>query len=243
MQRTRTPSTATRRLAAYLRVSTDLQAEKGHGLGVQRAAIKDWAKQHGHVIALWASDQGTSGSAPLEAREGLLEAIGAVKAGDASGIVVYRLDRLARDLMVQETILADLRRGGGDLYSTSAGEQDFLTDDEADPSRKLIRQILGAVAEYERAMIRLRLRAGKHAKRAQGGYIGGKIPIGYRLTDDGLLVIDEAEQQAIRRMRELRSQGSTIRGIRDALSADGLYPRSGGEWSLSVISSLVAAAG
>ena len=47
---------------------------------------------------------------------------------------------------------------GAEVFSTSDAEQGYLQDDPSDPSRKLIRQVLGAVAEYERAMIRLRLR-------------------------------------------------------------------------------------
>ena len=60
---------------------------------------------------------------------------------------VYRLDRLARDLIVQETVLAEVKRLGGEVFSTSAAEAGYLSDDPDDPSRKLIRQVLGAVAE------------------------------------------------------------------------------------------------
>jgi DNA invertase Pin-like site-specific DNA recombinase len=78
------------------------------------------------------------------------------------GVVVYRLDRLARDLIVQETLLAEVWRMGREVFSTSAAEQGYLADDPHAPSRKLIRQVLGAVNEYERSMIsHYRLAAGK----------------------------------------------------------------------------------
>ncbi len=141
------------KLVAYLRVSTDRQAEHGLGLDVQEAAIKAWAKQNGHRIVLWTRDEGVSGSNGLETREALPEALGAVQGRTAAGIAVYRLDRLARDLVLQEQLLAEIKRMGGQLFTTSAAEADYLEDDPSDPSRRLIRQILGAVNEYERSMI------------------------------------------------------------------------------------------
>ncbi len=126
------------RAAAYLRVSTDTQA--GHGLGLDG----------------------------LDSREALPDAVAEVRAGRAAGLVVYRLDRLARDLILQETLLAEIAAAGGQVFSTMPGEQAVIEDDPDDPSRRLIRQVLGAVAEYERSLIRLRLRNGRRRKAERG---------------------------------------------------------------------------
>jgi DNA invertase Pin-like site-specific DNA recombinase len=75
---------------------------------------------------------------------------------EADALIVYRLDRLARDLVLEEQLLAEAWRMGAVVFSTSAGESAYLEDDPLDPSRRLIRQVLGAVNEYERAMIGLR---------------------------------------------------------------------------------------
>lgn len=133
------------KLTAYRRVSTDKQAEEGLGLDVQEHAIRVWAKAQGHKVAVWATDAGVSGSNGLDSRHGLPDALEAIRDGRAQGLVVYRLDRLARDLIIQETLLAEVRRKGGQLFSTSAAESGYLADDPDDPSRKLIRQVLGAV--------------------------------------------------------------------------------------------------
>ncbi len=82
--------------------------------------------------------------------------------------MVYRLDRLARDLILQETLLAEITAAGGQVFSTMPGEQAVIEDDPEDPSRRLIRQVLGAVAEYERSLIRLRLRNGRRRKAERG---------------------------------------------------------------------------
>lgn len=225
------------KIAAYLRVSTDRQAEHGHGLDIQRAEIEAWAERNGHEIVLWAKDEGISGSNGLDTRVGLYEAVSATQEDSVQGLVVYRLDRLARDLILQETVLQQVWKHGARVFSTVAGEDDLLDPDGTtdDPSRKMTRQILGAVAEYERATIRLRLRSGKLAKRARGGYIGGAVPMGFQLGDDGGLVPQSDEQAALKRMRELRADGSTLRVICDALTAEGFSTRGGGPWQTAVV--------
>jgi DNA invertase Pin-like site-specific DNA recombinase len=230
-----------RPLAAYLRVSTDQQAEHGLGLDVQRDAIRAWAKREGHRIAVWTSDEGVSGSNGLDARVGLLDALGALQAGTVHGIVVYRLDRLARDLVVQETLLGEVWRAGGRVFSTSASEDSYLDADgaDADPSRALIRQILGAVAQYERAMIRLRLRSGKVRKAAAGGFIGGTPPLGWR-AEGGKLVQDPDEQRVRARVLELRTGGASLREIGRALDTEGLRPKRGGAWHPQQVRAVLA---
>jgi DNA invertase Pin-like site-specific DNA recombinase len=169
------------KLIAYLRVSTDAQAE-GLGLDVQKAAITDWANTHGHKLAADFTDAGVSGSNGLDTRTGLADAFNALRDSDASGIVVYRLDRLARDLIIQEQLLAEARQHGWAVFSTSTGEAAYLEDDPGEPSRKMIRQVLGAVAEYERSMIALRLRSGRARKAQAGGFAYGAPPTDIRLS-------------------------------------------------------------
>jgi DNA invertase Pin-like site-specific DNA recombinase len=217
---------------ALARVSTETQAEDGLGLEVQRADMRAWAKAGGHKIVAWRTDEAISGAAELEDRLGLAEALDDVASGAAAGILVKRLDRLARDVILQETIIRDVRKMGGDVYSTSAAEADLLKDDPSDPSRKMIRVILGAVNEYERAMIALRLRSGRALKAQRGGFAYGSP--GYGWTADksapaGLAPV-EAEQRGLDRMRELRAAGESMASIAATLDAEGITPKRGGSW-------------
>ncbi len=227
------------KLVAYLRVSTDRQAEEGLGLEVQEHAIRAWAREHGHKITKWARDEGVSGSNGLDARLGLADALNALRSREASGLVVYRLDRLARDLVLQEQLLADVRRMGAELFSTSAAEAGYLTDDPDDPSRKLIRQVLGAVNEYERAMISLRLRSGRRRKADNGGFAYGAPPYGYHVQA-GELVPDEREQAAVVRMRTLRAEGGSYRQIAARLTAEGHAPKRGTTWQPMTIRQILS---
>jgi DNA invertase Pin-like site-specific DNA recombinase len=221
------------RLAAYLRVSTEAQTE-GLGLEVQAEKIGAWAREHHHRLTATYTDAGISGSNGLDTRTALANALAALRRGDADGLVVYRLDRLARDLIVQEQILADLRRMDAAVYSTSPAEGQYLTDDPADPSRKLIRQVLGAVAEYERAMIGLRLKAGRSRKSENGGFAFGAPPFGQR-TEAGTLVTDSAEQVTLALIRQRAQAGDSLREIATRLERDGHRPRRGTRWHPNVV--------
>ena len=123
----------------------------GFGLEVQERAIKDYCKAAGLRLVGVLRDEGQSGSNGLEARVGLAKALAALKAGEASTLVVYRMDRLARDLILQETLVQRLRDQGTPVRSASEPDLDTDTDD---PTKVLIRQIIGAVSQYERAVIR-----------------------------------------------------------------------------------------
>ena len=208
----------------YVRVSTDEQV-KGSGLDVQREAIEAHCAGHGQRLVRVYGDEGVSGSNGLDSRTGLAEALAAIEAGGASALVVYRLDRLARDLILQETVIAQLERVDVSVISTSE-DVESLRDD---PGCVMMRQILGAVAQYERTVIRGRMAAGLAVKRRNGGYVGGKAPMGLRPAG-GELVANPAEQAAVARIGELRAAGASYRRICEVLTVEGVSTRGGGRW-------------
>jgi Resolvase, N terminal domain len=99
----------------------------------------------------------------------------------------------------------------------------FLKDDPDDPSRKLIRQVLGAVAEYERSMIALRLKAGRRRKHEKGGYAYRSPAYGYK-AEGKELTPDADEQAALDRIRQLYADGQSFREIAATLTAEGYRP-------------------
>lgn len=224
------------RLAAYLRVSTKGQTD-GYGLDIQRAAIRDWAKASGHKILEWHTDT-ISGASELASREGWRSASALVKRGNADGIVVARLDRLARDLMVQEVLLRRLSEFGGVVMSTRASENEMLVGESKDPSRKLVRTILGAISEYDREMITDRLTAARKAKAAAGGHAHGALPFGYRSVEGALVEVPE-EQAALLRMHTLAATGASTRAIAWRLTAEGYPTKRGGQWSSPTVARIL----
>lgn len=211
------------RALGYVRVSTQEQAHGGHGLDIQERAIRTWASNEPARLVAIESDAGVSGST-LEARDGLTRALTRLEAGDADVLVVYRLDRLARDLILQETTIARLEKRGVRVVSVTEADVD-----SEEPSRVFVRQVFGALAQYERAVIRSRMKAGQDAKRAAGGYYSGRPPYGWR-AEDGRLVPVAEEQAVVREMLEARDGGISYAGIAERLNARGVRSKGGGEW-------------
>ncbi len=134
----------------YPRVSTEGQAN-GNGLDTQRSEITRRAKGSRHRIVRWCSDEGVSGTVGVDDREGLGCAIAAVESAKAEGVVVARLDRIARALHVQEAALAHIWRAGGTAFTADGGV--VQQDDPDDPMRKGMRLMMDVFAEIERDMI------------------------------------------------------------------------------------------
>src|SRR5216117_2551328 len=140
---------------AYLRVSGRSQAADGRdGLPRQESAIRAYAAAHGLNVTRVFAERGVSGTAAGDDRPRWVEMLAEIMADSVKTIVVEKLDRLARNLLVQEHIFADLRRRG--ITFISAAEPDLLQDD---PTRKMLRQIVGAIAEYEKTMLVAKLKA------------------------------------------------------------------------------------
>jgi DNA invertase Pin-like site-specific DNA recombinase len=221
-------------LIGYIRVSSKGQAD-GYGPETQRQDIERWAAANGHQVVAWYEDLGVSGRSPLAERPGLMEAVEAILPPPAaSGLVVARLDRLARTLTVQEAILATIWQGGGTVYSADAGE--VMQDDPDDPMRTAVRQIVGVMAELDRALITKRLKAGRDAKKAKGERYTGRAPYGWRAANGKLEPIPD-EQAALALMVRMRDAGASLPVICKALTDAGYLAKGGGStWFPTTVS-------
>ncbi len=97
-------------------------------------------------------------------------------------------------------------------------------------TRPLVREVPEAITQYERALIRSRMGAGKAAKLAVGGYAGGHPPFGWR-AEGKELVPHEREQEVIALARHLAQEGLSCRQIAARLEEAGHRPKVGERWS------------
>ena len=199
---------------AYLRVSGGAQV-KGDGFTRQLLAIREYAKAHSIRIAKIFREEGVSGAKDLEDRPALAEMMEALHGNGVKLVLIEKLDRLARDLMIQETIIGDLRKNGFDLVSVT--EPDLLKDD---PTRTLMRQVFGAIAQYEKAMIVIKLRGARNRKKAKTGRCEGRKPYGHY----------PGEKRVVERMKTLRAEGMAYDKLADRLTAEGFKTRKGTAW-------------
>jgi DNA invertase Pin-like site-specific DNA recombinase len=206
----------------YLRVSGRGQLD-GDGFARQRAAIEMHAENHGLRIVRWFEERATPGATEWEDRPAWSEMIAYLNG--IRTIVIERLDRLARDLMVQEHIALDLARRQITLVSTA--EPDLGS---SDPTRVLFRQIMGAIAQYDKAMVVQKLRSARQRIKARGEACEGRKPFGYYV----------AERETLSKIAALHHAGHTATAIARELNVSGLKPRFGQQWHPYVVSRIIS---
>ncbi len=131
----------------------------------QRAAILAFAKANGFDVVDWYYDAAVSGADPVDSRPGFAEMLVRLTTNGAKTIIVESPDRFARDLIVQLTGHDLLRSMGIALIPTTA--PDFFTDDT--PTAVLVRQVLGAIAQFDKASTVAKLAAARKRKREATG--------------------------------------------------------------------------
>lgn len=212
---------------SYLRVSGKGQIE-GDGLRRQRDTIEAYALRNGLRVVEEFRDEGVSGTRELDDRAGLARLLDRLESNGTRIVLVERADRLARDLLVGEVILARFREIGARVIAAESGTE--LTVDGDDPTRKLIRQVLGAVAEYDKAVTVLKLRAARERMRRLSGRCEGRKPYGSL----------PGEAAGLERLHELArkprgKERSSPAAIAEELNRCGVASRSGRPWSRGVV--------
>ncbi len=139
----------------------------------QRSAILAFAKANGFDVVDWYYDAAVSGADPVDARPGFAEMLVRLSTNGVKTIIVESPDRFARDLIVQLTGHDLLKGMGIALIPTTA--PDFFTDDT--PTAVLVRQVLGAIAQFEKASLVAKLAAGRKTKRDITGKCEGRKSI------------------------------------------------------------------
>lgn len=150
-----------RRVALYLRVSTDTQTVEN-----QRQALTEAAERHGWTITKVFADEAISGAKGRDKRRGLDALWKGVARKEFDVVAAWSVDRLGRSLQDLVGLLSELHAKGIDLYLHQQGI------DTTTPAGKAMFQMMGVFAEFERAMIRDRVQAGLQRARAQGKRLG-----------------------------------------------------------------------
>jgi|DEB0MinimDraft_6_1074348.scaffolds.fasta_scaffold31249_2 site-specific DNA recombinase len=222
----------------YIRASTTDQTLTPEA---QQSRIINWCASNSYSLACMESDLGESGAKEWAERPALASAIAHLQsikdAGDTPVLVVASRCRLARSTMVAAGIYMLCEEIGAKVEAA-----DGIANGNS-PEDILFRTILDAFNQYERARIVLRTRAGREVKRRRGEYLGGGVPYGLRIGEDGrTLVKDESEQQAMLYASEKRALGWSYAAIGENMEVIGLMPRKGSRWTSQAVRRLVSRA-
>ena len=217
-----------REAAAYYRTSSAANVgEDKDSLSRQQDAVRSYAAANGLRITQEAYDAAVSGSDPIDQRPGFSGLLSA--ANPVSVILVESATRFARDLAVQLTGHDLLKEMDIDLIPVDA--PDYFLDET--PTAVMVRQILGAVSEFQSATIKLYLRRGRNKKRNRDGKCGG-MP-GYRDTNPNLV----RHAKRLRRKSPKTGKRRSLNSVSQELFALGFKTSKGNAFSASQVQRLV----
>jgi DNA invertase Pin-like site-specific DNA recombinase len=219
---------------SYIRVSGRGQID-GDGPERQDIKIGKLAERDGYSVVFAAIDPGVSGAVGFEDRRGLSSALEylADPTRNTSGIrtiLVEDARRLARDLIVQELTIKECDRLGIAIVGADDGN---LTNDPSDVSRTLIRQILGAVSQWDKNSTVLKLRGARERIRARQGRCEGAKPYGEHPK--------HPEEVAVLRDILERSfdHNQSCREIAAALNEKGILSRKRKAWTFGTVAKIL----
>ncbi len=225
------------RVALYARVSTDVQEARG-SIGSQLEALRLGAVAAGHEIAGEYLDDGYSG-ARLD-RPALDRLRDEAEAGLFEAVLCLTPDRLARVYAYQVLVLDELQRHGVRVLFADAPELDD------DPQARLLTQVQGVIAEYERAKIAERNRRGRLYRARAGEPVSWNAPFGYRRiarTDQAPAHLEVIEPEAVvvrRIFDEYVADGHSMRQIALRFHDDGVpSPLGKPMWRYTTISRIL----
>jgi DNA invertase Pin-like site-specific DNA recombinase len=216
---------------AYLRTSSaanvgpDKDSDKR-----QRATIEAFAKRAGFRIIGEHYDAAVSGADPVDKRAGFAEMLQHLAANGAKTIIVESPDRFARDLAVQLAGHDMLKELGIAIVPASA--PDFFTEDT--PTAILVRQVLGAIAQFEKASAVAKLAAARKRKREREGRCEGRKPLSQTRPEVVALA------RKLRRRRPKAGQLS-LRGVATELAARGFLNERGKPYAAKSVASMLGA--
>jgi DNA invertase Pin-like site-specific DNA recombinase len=219
-----------RKLAiGYIRTSSATNVGEGKDSDRrQRVAIERFAKRAGFDIVDWFDDAAVSGADAIDARPGFSAALARIAGNGAKTIIVETANRFARDLMVQEVGFAMLRDLGVTLIAADSPSS-FLDDG---PTSKLIRQILGAVSEFDKAMTVAKLKGPRDRVRRTKGKCEGRKSYAERDPE----LVDLARWLH----RNIDGRPYSLREVAAELAAYGYVTPSGRHYSASAVASMLA---
>lgn len=200
-------------VVGYRRVSTDQQAESGAGMAAQRRAIEQHCEHHGLTLAHIFEDDGVSAKS-VKNRPGLSEALAVLANGDASALIVSKLDRLARSVHDFAGLVRIAEREGWGVVAID------LNVDMTTPTGGLLANVTASVAEWEARIISVRTSEALAQRKAAGVRLGRPRSLDPVIGD---------------RIRFRRAQGVTLQKIADELNAGCITTPHGRTWSPALI--------
>ncbi len=216
----------------YARFSPRRNAEKCESNDMQIETCRGYCERQGYTVRAVFEDKALSGD--IEDRDGLWDAVDALKRG--SVLVVWKLDRLARDVYLSCQIERDVAKRGASIVSTT-GEGTWGDT----PADELTRGIVNLFAQFEKRVTAARTKAAMLRHQRKGRRMSHNVPYGWRNdpNDPARMLKHDGEQEVIARMVELDGKKYNPRRIARILASEGFLTRTGKVFHHSVIAAVL----
>jgi DNA invertase Pin-like site-specific DNA recombinase len=215
------------KLIGYIRVSSEGQADNT-SLDDQQDRINAYCTALNHELIGTYQDVQSGGKS--DNRKGLQTAIADVLAGKADGIIVLKLDRLARLASDVLTLIdKQLQPNNKALVIID------INMDTSTPTGKLVLTMLAGVAEFEKSQINQRTANGKKARAKTSPYANGGAPKFGCKADNKNLIADDKEQEIINIIKRHYKSGKSQRQIAEYLNKQGISSKQGKQWSSTTV--------
>jgi DNA invertase Pin-like site-specific DNA recombinase len=218
-----------KRAIIYTRFSPRKDADTSESCETQQAYCEAHAEKMDYTVAAVFEDRAMSGSDAD--RPGLASAVAALKRGDV--LLVYKRDRIARDVLLAELTLRQATAAGATIEAVTGD----IAGDASDPTIAFVRQIMNAVAELERKQIADRTSAAMLHHQRNGRRMGRFAPYGWQVdpADGSRLVPLESELGALARIKELAGGGDSAYAIARKLQAEMPGAARCGHWNVRTV--------
>lgn len=211
----------------YLRVSTANQVENGEGLEIQKRKILEYCKEKGISVDKFYEDKGISGA--VRDRPALLKLLKDCEHNHIKRVVVYKSDRLSRELTVALWLETQFKKYDIDLVSVVDPEYDL-----EDPLQKAFKRIADVFAELEKDVIAMRLKEGRINNAKNGERGSGPVPFGYKKVGDKL-EINPDEAKWVEKIFRLAVKGRSFSKIARLLNESGMITKRGKPFQIESI--------
>ncbi|WP_445489213.1 recombinase family protein [Niallia sp. 03133] len=218
------------KVALYVRVSTEDQAENGYSIEAQLNTLRNHCEMLGKTIVEEYIDKGISGKS-INGRNGLKRLLEDAKKGKFNEVIVWKISRLARNTIDLLKIVEELHKNNVIFRSYS---ENFETET---PMGKFALQMMGAVAELERNTIVDNVKLGMTQRAKEGKWNGGSM-LGYASKDKELIIIEE-EANLVRYIFDLYISGKGYKAIANTLNHEGYKTKRNKAFSINSVRTII----
>lgn len=219
------------RAAVYIRYSSENQRD-GYSIEYQMDECKKYIKEQGFAFEKAYIDEAVSGKSANK-RNAFFELLADVKNGLYDVVVVYKYSRFARNLMEATLYRQQIEKHGAKLISA------MERIDDSTPEGRMMRNIIMTMDEYYSDNLSTFVQSSMYTAAKSGKYLGGILPYGFSVNENGEFIENKAEADIVRRVFELRAAGAMPSDILRIFQDEGVRGRNGKPFTQQLLNKIV----